>query len=203
VQTFPSELGALRDHAWAMLVRGVRDARHGFHTPTLATVNERGTPEARVVVLRGVNPDRREISAHTDLRAPKVREIAGTPHVAWVFYDPRAKVQIRARADIRLCTDAAEASMHWAETGVSSRRCYLAPHAPSSVVPEADPNLPKAFRGRVPTREESEAGRAHFAVLLSYVRELDLLHLAASGHTRARFRYGSDGTLESSEWLAP
>ncbi|MDX2016513.1 MAG: pyridoxamine 5'-phosphate oxidase family protein [Planctomycetota bacterium] len=200
---YPAELGAVLDHAWAMLVRGVRDAKHGFHTPTLATLSPEGLPEARIVVLRGADPARLEISAHTDARSPKVHELRTQPTAAWVFYDAHSKLQIRARARAEIITTAAEANIHWAETGVSSRRCYLAPHAPSSVRPALDPNLPESVRGRLPSREESEPGRVNFAVILTRVLALDVLHLAAAGHTRARFTYRDDGTLERSEWLAP
>lgn len=200
---FPAELGAVLDHAWAMLLRGVRDAKHGFHTPTLATLGTSGTPEARIVVLRGVDPARLEISAHTDARSPKAQHLREHPLVAWVFYDAHAKLQVRVRAHARLVTTAAEANIHWAQTGLSSRRCYLAPHPPSTVRPALDPNIPESLRGRVPTQPESEPGRANFAVILSRAVELDVLHLAAAGHTRARFRYRDDATLEASEWLAP
>jgi pyridoxine/pyridoxamine 5'-phosphate oxidase len=57
------------------LTAAVGSAKHGLHLLTVATVGTDGQPEARTVVLRHVDPLRREIRFHSDIRSPKVQAL--------------------------------------------------------------------------------------------------------------------------------
>jgi pyridoxamine 5'-phosphate oxidase len=67
---------------------------------TLATVDERGRPAARVVLLRGL--DERGLVFYTNLGSRKARELRARPHAAACFYwDPlgrQARVEGRVEA---------------------------------------------------------------------------------------------------------
>lgn len=189
-------LESVLSSAWAMLRRGVADRRHGFHTPAIATVGGDGlSPDVRTVVLRGVDEGARSVRCHTDRRSPKVAALRARPSAAWLFYDRASKVQIRAVGKVDVITQGEEFERAWMSSRMSSRRCYLAPVGPSSVVDGPTPNLPAWLLDRDPTDEESEIGRDYFAVVRCVVDRLDWLHLARGGHLRAGFGWSGDGAV--------
>ncbi len=189
---------------WRLLGRGVADRRHGFRLPTLSTVDEQGLPRARTVVLRRAIPDAGVIACHTDARSPKVRELVHQPAVAWTFYDAGERVQVRAtgKAEVLRPDEDSRAEEAWQRTSLDSRRCYLAPHAPSSTSPGSSSNLPSAFEERKPTQAESEAGRAHFRVVWTVIERLEWLTLRHDGHRRAHFELDA-GHVTSAAWIHP
>lgn len=199
----PDTLDGVLSEVWELLVRGAQDRRHGFHLPTLATVSADGSPDVRTVVLRRADPAEGLIVCHTDARSAKASQLARSDRVAWCFYDTSKTVQVRAwgRARLERPADSASASRVWEQAPVGSRRCYLAPQAPSTPAAEPIPNLPDdALDGKL-TPAQVEPGRANFAVLTTTVDRIDWLSLRASGHRRAAFdRHGSGW---NPTWLAP
>jgi len=186
--------GTLQDTlAWALalIARGVADRRHAFHTPVLATTGLDGAPQARTVVLRGLDPAARQLRLHTDARAGKVAELAAEPRAALLFYDAAAQLQLRLSGRATLHRDDAVADAAWAASREFSRMCYAITPAPGQPVP-APPPAPL----------DSEAGRPHFCVVILHLARLESLHLAASGHRRARFDWDGGGALAST-WLVP
>ena len=183
----PLQLQQNLANAWAELARAVVDRKHVWHTPTLVSIGLDGAPVARTVVMRCASEEFAEIRCHTDRRSPKIAEIARDDRVSWHFYAPELKLQLRLRARATVHLDDGVADDAWAKASLSSRRCYLAPSAPSTVCAAPSPNLPEHLLKRVPTLEESLPGRANFAVVSTKVEEVDWLWLASEGHQRARF----------------
>ena len=68
------------------------------HAMTLATVDASGRPDARVVLLKGV--DERGFAFFTDLRSIKAQELAATPAGALVFWWPELERQVRVRGPV-------------------------------------------------------------------------------------------------------
>ncbi|MEO0512748.1 MAG: pyridoxamine 5'-phosphate oxidase family protein [Planctomycetota bacterium] len=194
-----TDLAEFLDLAWTHLVRGVKDRKHGFHQPVLATVQD-GKPRARTVVLRKVDREQGLILCHTDRRSGKIGQSPGG--VEWCFYDRKSRLQVRAAAAAEVLTEGPVFEERWNASRLASRRCYLAPHVPGSEVAEAHPNLPDHLRDRDPTQEESEAGRDNFAVFLTRVERLDVLHLAHDGHSRAAWTLDPAGPSQG-VWVAP
>ena len=198
-------LDAALDAAWTQLSEGVRNRRHGFHTPTLATLAPDGQPQARVMVLRRAEPARRVALFHCDVRSPKASEVRADPRAALLFYDFKNKTQVRATARAEVLTDDPDVEAAWERTRLQSRRCYLAPHPPTADTGDADepppPNLPEHLIHRDPTEEESEAGRANFAVIRCHLKTLDWLYLEHTGHRRARFEWNGERWL--GRWVEP
>lgn len=188
---------------WSELTLGKSQADHGFHLPVLATVDEHGAPTARIVVLRACDAQSRVLRCHTDRRAPKVAHIERQPKVALNFYDPVLRVQLRVtgQAVVRPIGDAI-ATAAWESASLGSRRCYLAPDAPSVVSKVPTANLPDALLTRHPTVEESRSGQMQFAVVETQVSRIDWLRLRYDGHRRAQFAWDKDGNLEAS-WITP
>lgn len=199
---FPTELGAIVERVFAELGEAVAEQAHGFHWPVVATVDAAGDPQARTVVLRRATRSAGEVAFHTDRRAPKVAEIAARPRIALLFYDGRLKLQARATCLATVERDGERADAAWAGIGAGSRRCYLAPAAPSSVATGPSPNLPAHLVGRVPDAGEVEGGRVNFAVVRCVIERLDVLRLDHAGHRRARFDLDR-GEVTASCWLEP
>jgi len=198
------ELSEIPGSAWTMLVRAVRDRRHAFRTPVFCTVDAQdGTPRARTVVLRHADPDALELRCHTDRRSVKLREIEREPMVAWLFYDTKARVQLRIRARAMVHLDGAVFEEAWERTALMSRRCYLAPHAPGSAADGPSANLPDDAMDSDPSPQRSEAGRANFAVVQTRVLEMDWLWLRHDGHRRCGFVWDEEGKLVQAGWLQP
>jgi hypothetical protein len=57
-------------------------------------------------------------------------------------------------------------------------------------------------RDRRPTEEETQPGRANFALVVTRATAIDWLYLASEGHQRARFGLGADGAWQGC-WLEP
>jgi hypothetical protein len=194
------------EQAWTELARASHDRKHGFHLPTLCTLDSEGLPTARVVVLRRAMRERAMLLAHTDVRSDKARALLAqhdqSGACCMVFYDGAKRLQLRVRGVVTLHTQGPLALMQWTASTLSSRRCYLAPHAPGSVQEHDDPNLPEHLRGTTPTSDEARAGRENFAVLACSVRTIDMLHLGAMGHSRCRWRHDENGDVRG-EWVSP
>ncbi|MGD8276271.1 MAG: pyridoxamine 5'-phosphate oxidase family protein [Thiohalocapsa sp.] len=192
---FYNDLDATFDQVWQRLGRGAVDRRSGFHTVQLASVGLDGAPRVRTVVLRGVARGARQLRVHTDRRSGKFAELAERPQVEVCAYDPRAKIQIRARGRAEVSA-AASADAAWAATRPASRVCYRTSAAPGT--PLADPRVLDPDPSP-PT--DPEAGREHFGVVLIAPEHLDWLYLAARGHRRACFQWRADNWQGT--WLAP
>ena len=197
-----SKLDQILQSIWAELCEGVRDRRHGFHLPVLASCSEEGVADSRVVVLRRIDPDQRAIHCNTDRRAPKVASLRVHPTVSWLFYDFERRTQLRIRAHAEVLTDGPLVDEAWQGSSVDSRRCYLAPNAPGAESAQPSANLPASHLTRNPSPEESEAGRDHFAIVRSQATRIDWLHLASGGHRRARFTF-EESTGWSAGWIEP
>jgi len=197
---FYDDLDAAFAEAWRRLVRGAADRRSAFHTPVLATTGPDGAPEGRTVVLRGVDPDAAVLRCHTDARSAKVAAIAREPRVQLVFYDPGAKIQLRATGTATVHRADAAAERAWAGTGPHARRCYLIDPAPGTAIGGPGSGLPPGLGTAAPEPGDREAGRDNFAVVAVAATALDWLYLAARGHRRARFERCAGW---AGRWLVP
>ena len=186
--------------SWRMLVEGAKSAGHPFHTPVVSTSGPAGC-DLRTVVLRSVDPDARELICHTDRRSAKCTQIGRDSRVSWLFYDARAKVQLRIGGIAEVHSGDPLALERWRACPPRSRRCYGVVPGPGTPIGRADSGLPEPYTERAPTVDESDPWAEHFAVLLTRVERIEWLFLRARGHLRARFEW-SDGELAST-WLIP
>lgn len=185
-------LDDVRADAFRRLTEGAARAKSPFRNPALATVDRRGLPNVRTVVLRGFDPATRVLTVHSDVRAPKIEELGAGPHIMLHAWDARDQVQVRilARASLRL---GEAAKPDWGRLHPGSRATYAAAYAPST--PLDDPAA--ADQRRLP---DSEAF-FNFAVIEAVMDSLDWLYLTRPGNRRARFTWiGGD---EHATWLVP
>jgi 3-hydroxyisobutyrate dehydrogenase len=139
---------------------------------------------------------------HTDRRSPKAGQIGASAALAWLFYDPVHKLQLRVSGQGRVLDDDDPlTSEQWQRSRVGSRRCYLAPLAPGTPCDVPESGLPRAPLTGSLTREQSEAGRVNFAVVACEASTMDVLQLGAHGHLRLRLQWTAAGS--EAGWVAP
>ena len=188
------------DHLWQLLVRGGADRRSPLHTPVVSSITEAGAHDARVMVLRKAEPALARLRFHSDARSPKCPQLHGRP-VCVLGYHAQENIQLRlhGQAQVEQDTDAANAA--WSASTLFARRCYLAQYPPGTALEAPASGLPAEVEGQQPTPEQIAPARPNFAVLHIEVQSIDWLHLANTGHRRARFTREGEGW--SAQWLAP
>ncbi len=183
------------------LKKGVKDRRHGFHTPVFSNINEKGLINSRVVVLRKFDPDEMKINFNSDLRSNKINGLRLDTKTNFLFYDQKVKIQLRIATVSKIYFNNDIAEQAWRKTSLSSRKCYLTEDAPSTIKTNATDGLPKHLKGIEPTIDESEKGYANFSVVSNQIQSIDWLYLSAFGHRRLLIKI--NGNQNNYKWLIP
>ena len=189
-----AELSALQDRLVRELRRAVHDRHHAWRTPTLATVDAQGLPQARTVVLRACDEHAVSMTVFTDARSPKVRELQQHPGASLLFWSTRLQMQLRVQVKAQVMLDGPLVDAAWNRVKQGPAAAdYLAPTAPGSVwpagsdggarEPAAKPQglcAPQAVSVPQPVSDAH-----HLAVLQFHARQWDWLELRREGHRRA------------------
>jgi pyridoxamine 5'-phosphate oxidase len=88
------------------------------NTMTLATVDSRGRPSARIVLIKGV--DERGFVFFTNYDSRKGREIADNPHASLLFYWSELERQVRIEGNV-VKTSPAESDQYFQSRPLGSR----------------------------------------------------------------------------------
>jgi pyridoxamine 5'-phosphate oxidase len=170
-----ASLQAVESACWSELARAVHDSDHPWRSPVLATYDgERA--DARTVLLREIDRERRALLVYTDARAPKVNQLREYPRGTIVMWSHGLSWQMRLTVNLMVDTDGLAVTSRWA-------RLKLTPAAQDYLSPLA-PGTPLAEHGRPPP---SRAPLGSFAVISATVTAIDWLELSAEGHRRAVF----------------
>ena len=196
----PVSHGEILKKIWKHLDLGVLERGHPFHAPVFGTMN--GTSaNLRTVVLRRFWRKPPVFAFHTHVGAPKIEELEKNSRVAWLFYHPKEKFQLRIKGRATIHKTDELADEQWLATEFFARRCYIG-EAPSQISRKAVSGLPEDLTERHPSPAESEQGRANFAVVTSTIDSIDCLELNVRGHRRSLFAWNEAGELET-HWLTP
>jgi pyridoxine/pyridoxamine 5'-phosphate oxidase len=196
----PATLDELPGLIWAALARACGDAGDPLRTPALGTLGARG-PAIRTVILRAVEPASRRLVCYTDARSAKAAEIRHEPRLAWLFYDPGAKIQIRAEGTgaIHLGDETARAA--WAATPAPNRINYRTESPPGTAIASPEAAWPGGRRPTTVDAKLSAEAEQNFAVIRCTIQRLEWLRLDPAGHRRAAFEWG--GNRFNGQWLVP
>lgn len=187
---------------WGALERACRSRESPWRTPVLATVSADGAPEARLLVMRAADSQARRLEFHTDSRSAKLRAIRRQPRVELCFWDPVARLQLRASGMAEALGDSGdqesrggdskqpESGQHesgrresaWARVPADSRRNYAGESPPGSPLSNPD-------RLRV---ADPQGGLAHFAVLDVELFRLEWLWIGGPTHVRGEALWAGD-----------
>ncbi|MGW1165625.1 pyridoxine/pyridoxamine 5'-phosphate oxidase [Streptomyces sp. NPDC002550] len=86
------------------------------HTMSLATVDEEGRPDVRIVMLHGADPDGWSFGTHSTSR--KGRALSAHPYAALAFYWPVLGRQVRVRGPVTSApSHESQADLHARSTG--------------------------------------------------------------------------------------
>ena len=158
---------------------GVVDRKDDFHTMVFSNLQDNKV-NSRSVIIRKFDCEKRNLIFHTDIRSPKVKAIRSNPATHCLFYHFREKIQLR----IETCS-----SVHyndpvhedaWEKATLSSRKCYLSKYKPSQKIQESGDGLPSHLLARIPSAEESQFGKANFAVIVNEIISIDWLYFLLS-----------------------
>jgi hypothetical protein len=195
-----STLDDVLNSSWRILHHGVRNFRHPFHRPTLATMDE-NKPEMRTVILRGFSENDRTLICYCDARTPKVSQIRGNSNVSWLFYHPEKCIQLRLSGTASVHNNDKTAESQWKKVRLTSRINYSSGTPPGS--PTEKPTLdPSSFlRDKAPKLLDHPQARKNFAVIVCRFDQMDWLLLKLTGHIRAKFHW-DDNRIDAS-WVIP
>lgn len=172
---------------WKELETGAREPDSGFHFLTLASVDLQGKPQARTLVLRAVDREKRTLEFHTDTRSPKWQALAVNPEVTVLGYS--AKTQLRLQGTVELhAAHSAVAEAAWQRLSHRTQQTY-AGAAPGGDIHNQSNDVINA--------------EDNFGVLIIQINLLDWCLLARENNQRALLNYRSDGALASSKWVHP
>jgi hypothetical protein len=205
----PTSLASIEAACWLEMARAVRDKAHPWRTPVLATVAAEAIEaagadgaadpaqpgasmraDARLVVLRALDADRRELLIYTDARAGKVAQLRRQGLGMLVLWSPSLAWQLRLSVDLSVNTSGLDVASRWARLKLSpAAQDYLSPLPPGAPTGGApDPaSWPQPDRGTL----------GHFAVIAARVCAMDWLELTEQGQRRAVF--DADGA----RWVQP
>ena len=159
-----------------------------WRTPALATLDMQGFPTLRTVVLRAYRD--RHLELHTDTRSAKWDELGKDLQVAWCFWDPETKEQLRIQGRCTLHHQDAISQEAWKQLPAHTQASYSVDSAPKTPIQDAS-----GFEFREDLLDE------HFGVIRSTTDSVDWLQLGRPKHKRAQFTWLQDAW--QSTWLVP
>jgi len=196
-----NDLIRIEKDCWHRLENGALESRSAMRTPVVANTNAAGI-NMRTVILRKVQPVKKQLVFYTDIRSGKWEEIQQTNNTTWLFYDEKACIQIRASGSSSLHHDDETADEAWANNNITNRKNYLSVLIPSEKSTMTVNELPTFAEPAELTLEQSEAGRKNFGLVITQIKWMEWLWLNNNGDRRANFIYEADGNF-SANWLVP
>jgi len=185
---------------WNLLISGLKDRNAPFHIP-IFICGENDKFDGRIVVLRGVDENKKKIWFHSDIRSNKVKILKSNSKGIFLFYDKKEKIQLRISGTTKINYQNSATKKSWEKTVHMSRQCYLGKKAPGSYSSVATSGLAENIDNLKYTIEESEIGYENFCVIETYINTIEWLYLASKGHRRALFEF--DNKLINKKWLIP
>lgn len=162
---------------------------HPFRTVTLATVNDHGAPQQRMVVLRNFS-DGSVFTIYTDSRSDKVNHILQNDSVSLLFYDTQTQLQLRVTGKAKIVNAGEELLQHWNNRGSKNPYAYTSDLAPGTVID----NPEEAYHW---TPEEP----SHFCLIKIVATQMEFLQLDGLKHIRGEKMIRD--RKETTRWITP
>lgn len=173
---------------WTQLSRATCDGKHSFRKLWLATVDDAGFPQVRLVVLRRFEKASREFEIYTDPRTPKWAELRQRPIAQVNFWDAKASLQVRCDCGVELI----ESGAHWEQARKSLPEHVAGDYAAVEVPGDEIGEPEEGWR----VGEEWS-----FGIVRLRIQKMDWLKLSREGHRRARFDW--TGGAFRGTWVQP
>lgn len=174
---------SLREAIWTQLQSALKDKKHPWRTPVLASSHTYGSAAVRTVILREVDTKNWQLVFYTDKRSAKCQQISAIPSGEVLFWDPGLQWQLRAAVSYELLTSGPRIDRLWQQIAdTSAANDYLAAPPPGTPV-----SSPVIMTTETP----------HLAMIIATVHQFDWLALSRKGHQRALI------TADSFQWQVP
>jgi pyridoxamine 5'-phosphate oxidase len=177
--------------AYAALSQALKRRDDPFRCLMLANVDSSGQPLLRTVVMRAFDPDRRELSIHTDARSPKVQQLRADPRAAISGYDAERGLQVRLLGTVLVHHNDAVTAERWAALAPMSQAPYAESRAASTPL-----DAPFENASTLPTTDAMQ----NMAVLVFAFHGIEVLKLTHAGHARLRIDFTP---APRAQWLTP
>ena len=185
---------------WELLNTGLQDRSKPFHIPVFICGSNNNF-DGRIVVLRGIDKDKKSLWFHSDIRSNKIKIIKKNLSGNLLFYDKSEKVQLRILGKTQVNYQNEITKKSWKETAHMSRQCYLGVKSPGSNSLNPTSGLTEDIDNSKYSIEESEVGYKNFCVINLLITSIEWLYLASKGHRRALFTLKDDRVEK--KWLIP
>ena len=185
---------------WDLLSIGLKDRNESFHIPVFIC-GEKKFFDGRIVVLRGIDKNKKSMWFHSDIRSNKIQTLEKNPQGTLLFYNKKEKIQLRILGKVNIHHKNSFTEKSWKKTAHMSRQCYLGKKSPGSNSPIPTSGLTEDIDNSKYTIEESEIGYENFCVIEVMIQTIEWLYLASKGHRRAFFNFKND--LIEKKWLIP
>lgn len=177
----PPNLEETLDQAWNILGSG-GTKRLGV----LASVDENGAPQARLMALCESDRLGEVISMRADFQSSKIKGLKADPRVSYHLWMPDELVQLRLSGTARIVIGPNVREL-WNQTPIPKREAYGHVPAPGTPISASD-------------NWNIEPSSDRFAVLEITLAHIDVVSLDPMGHRRAEY-LRSDGW--QGQWLSP
>ena len=177
------------ENIWKCLDKGVNDRFSDYHTFSLATA-PKNIVEVRTVVLRGYDRKNQSIIFHTNNLTNKIIEIKNNSSVGALFYDRKAKIQIRCNGNAIINNMDQYCEERWNKMSAQSKECYY-----QNISPGANIEYPEIVKNKLENKLSE-----NFTVVTINISKIDWLYLSSTGHTRVKF-LKNNGFI--GQWIAP
>lgn len=174
------DLAGMLDALWRRLGDGVTDAEAPGRTLALATEG----PSVRMVVLRAADRNAGKLTFYTHAHSAKIAELESTPRAELLLWDPASMFQARLSAQVTMSPGTTDL---WDSLTQGARLNYATDPLPGTLLSDPAAKAPRPDPGLL-------------TVLTATIQTIDLLHLGALPHARARFDR-DDGF--QGRWIAP
>jgi pyridoxamine 5'-phosphate oxidase len=185
---------------WNLLNEGLKNRNDPLHIPSFICGQDKFF-DARIVVLRGIDQEKKLLWFNTDIRSNKIKILKSNPRASLLFYSKNEKIQLRVQVKVKINYQNNLTEKSWKKTAHMSRQCYLGSDAPGTNTLKATSGLTEKVDNLKYSIEESESGYKNFCVIENYISSMEWLYLAAKGHRRAKFSFKNENIIK--EWLIP
>jgi len=150
--------------------------------------------DCRTVVLRAMDTQAGVLSCWTDIRSSKVSDLKLFPKMTWCFWSKSQSLQVRVEGKTQVLHLTKEARIIWDEIPPKNRKDYCSNLGPGSILKGEKSHPTWWGQEEQMTKEMTDYGFDNFAVILTEIQKIDMLHLHREGHQRAGFE------KEMGEW---
>jgi hypothetical protein len=178
------------EETWTRLALACDDPTQPMRTVVLASVNDRGAPDARLMILRGADRQSGRLWFYTDVRSAKLEQLRAQPTVTVVAWDPTPCVQLRFNGTATVRTTGENTDDHWRQASMGLLVLLSSPDEPGRPLTRPDPRL-------VGMKHSLDAGdlktaRDRFAVIEVAIFSAEWLQISGNEQRRA-IMHGANG----------